>query len=357
VAVIAIVAAPTVLGVLVVVGAMAWTLMAANGMGAVTGGWLQWDSAKRPLLVDVTGDGVSDVVGWVRQIAAPDVTSHVAAFDGQTGAQLWITPPLGDEELAVSSLTAAAGGRLVTIDPSATAAAYSLADGSPAWTTTLPERATAVCAGDERHVVVPLADGNATGLGLGDGSRWPVPAPPPVGGEPCANRIDDALVRSHASTTAGPRMLTLDEGTFTVPGLRARAAWAEAGAAVAVVVGTREQGSPIPTIAAVEAGRVLWAHDVPSIDRFRARDDLPDAILIRGQRVVLAYAMTGDLRRVESLDLATGRVVWDVEIPESTHGVTSLEIDGGRVFVSHWCWLEVLDAETGARRFRLGRWT
>jgi outer membrane protein assembly factor BamB len=176
---------------------------------------------------------------------------------------------------------------------------------------------------------------------------------------PCTSRLDAALGSGGAwDMAAGRRVARVEAENLVAPGMTIEQVWGEEESPYVVAFGNRTPGTEVPMISVFQsqAHGLLWSSDVPAGNALRADDSLPDAVAISGQRVVVAYGLVDDSRRVTAFDLATGRRLWDSELPDETHDVQDIEIEGGRAYVSHWTWLDVFDVENGSRQYRIGRW-
>ncbi|MCP3141934.1 hypothetical protein [Pyxidicoccus xibeiensis] len=89
------------------------------------------------------------------------------------------------------------------------------------------------------------------------------------------------------------------------------------------------------------------------------RDTAPGVAELSGDAVFIAYELEqpGGFHLIRR-DARTGAIRWDVPIPRSKEatGPSALWVHGGRVYVPHWAWLDVFDAETGNLVGTLGRW-
>lgn len=322
--------------------------------GGLDGEHIQWNSNKRPLFIDTNGDGATDVIGWVRVRSGFEFPIHMAAFDGRTGELLWTTPELTDEAGALESRAAVAGGRLLVVDEGATLSAYDLDDGEVSWTAALGERVSEVCTGPQGQVMMILASEQRRLVSVVDGRITTVPD-----ARPCPSRLDGALGAGGSwDMAAGRHLMRAEHENLTAPGMTIEQAWSELGSTSVVAFGNRAMGTEVPMIAVFHSGTrgLLWSSDVPAGNALRADDSLPAAVAIGVQRVVVAYDLVDDTWRLTAFDLRSGRRLWDGELPDENYGVRDMEIEGGRVFVSHRTWLDVFDLENGARQYRIGRW-
>jgi hypothetical protein len=84
----------------------------------------------------------------------------------------------------------------------------------------------------------------------------------------------------------------------------------------------------------------------------------PDLTELLGGRVFSYYSLKAGGGRVAMLDAKTGEVRWDVVLPRSESGSEprAIRVTARRVYVPHWTWLDVFDAQSGAHLGTIGRW-
>jgi serine/threonine-protein kinase len=310
---------------------------------------VQWNDGKRPMLVEITGDGVRDLVGWVRVLSA-EPTHHLAAFDGASGDQLWITEAITDEAGSVDSRAAVAGDRLIVVDSDGLARGFDLSQGQQGWQAQLDDQATEICAHDPQHVLVMTSSGGAQRLDLATGATASVPA-----GTSCLRHLDAHIEYSGGGYFPSGLVQRL-EAAPEVPGMNAESAWLEPSSSIVLVLGTRAQGEAVPMVAAARGEQLLWSQAVPGSTPGRASRETPSAADLVGDRLAVAYSLRSGGHRLAAFELASGRQLWDVEIPDEQGRVRSVQIDSNRVVVTHWCWLDVFDLASGSRLLRIGRW-
>ncbi|RKH65445.1 hypothetical protein D7V93_06015 [Corallococcus llansteffanensis] len=128
-----------------------------------------------------------------------------------------------------------------------------------------------------------------------------------------------------------------------------------------VVTGTRWPGTSVPLVAVFAKGnrKPLWHGGVADTEPTHLRDTAPELAEVDGDAVYFVYELEqpGGFHLIRR-DARTGVMRWDVPIPRSKEatGPSALWVHDGRVYVPHWAWLDVFDAETGNLVGTLGRW-
>ncbi len=298
-------------------------------------------SALPPLIADVNGDGIADLL-LVHRVAGGDSPQHhYGAFDGRNGAELWRSPPLGMAPSGYECRAAVMGRRLLVAGPTGELVGYALADGSKQWTTALGEKLEWYCAGDDPdHAVLVVAGGRLVVLDLRSGAQGPL-----AGKRACSKvaQTREADTTPRAGDTSGfpDQSVPVHQRSFScgstsvmgsvnmfVPdpcprelGL-AQAALGELEPRTIVatgrgwaVVGRRLEGTHSPMVGYVEAKKLVWRSFVHPENPLAAAEGTPE-FAVGPAHVVLLYRLTqGNERRATVFAIATGRRAWDGALP------------------------------------------
>jgi hypothetical protein len=347
---------PVLIGVIAPIGMCVAASSAINASGPAPSEHMQWVGNRQPMLAQVNADGVADVIGWVRFLGGTSSFDHLAAFDGATGARLWLTAPISDGSQSFESKAAIAGDRLVVADPGGMLRSFLVSNGQPAWTAVLGERAERLCGGAPGAVRVDTTDGRSISVALATGQAAVIPRV-----KDCAGLFTDVPGETPTLAVDG-RPFREGEPLPEVPGMRVTRALRDAASGLSVALGEREPGTRVPMAAGYEpkAGRrVLWVASIPSSDPLAVEQGASEVAAISVGRLLVSYSMADSRAgaRLACIDATTGRSLWDAPIPASDTGdVGAIAASDREVFVSHWTYLDVFDLSSGALRLTIGRW-
>jgi hypothetical protein len=293
-----------------------------------------WDVTRAPILRDLNGDGVEDIVGRFRRSDAPGSPMFVGAFDGKTLQPLWSSGPLGDWADALAGVQLAhTGNALVVTDARGGVELRDLASGVVAKQHALPGVARQACAATDGTVKFWI-DTETGGVFIEPDVPQPTPAPrpswcpPPSLDGPRAHAMSLAAVPSVQGFTPSQ---VLNEGTDAV--------------ALGLLGGTPRLVGFDPDRKLVRWQRALASAAVP------LGADLVERVLFVPQQLAAG-------RTLLALDAATGQLRWQASIPGQGMGGAAWErviASGDRVYVPALTGLTLLDAHTGARLGVLGR--
>ncbi|MFW5879165.1 MAG: hypothetical protein ACOCVR_05020, partial [Myxococcota bacterium] len=277
---------------------------------------------------------------------------HVAAFDALSQRLKWQTPSWGDwSERFQHTHLAAAAGRLAITHPDSTVTIHDLENGELKQQLGLTDRSIGACAAteeqgkvwigvaDEQDVLVELATGDTGPGSLPSGCHDPrdvfsdCPPGPSHGAKCDSSRLPEVPGASLSSA------LILDD--------------------LAVALGRRSPGTATPVLAGFDPEdlSVLWTRQLREMHP-NVRTTSIDLFEMAGGRVYTEIELEDGTRRLVSLDARTGRVVFDIAYPHADEGTgaSSIRVHEGRVYISRWTWLHILDTETGAHLATIGRW-
>jgi DNA-directed RNA polymerase subunit RPC12/RpoP len=361
----------------------------------------RWDGADRAVAVDITGDGVDDIIGRVRVIQPQDILM-VGAFDGRSGKRLWISETIGERSDVLSGPLAVADEVVVVGDGSAGLFGLSLRDGGTKWKIRLNEVVERICAGDEAGTVKALtADKKLHPVAVADGALRPagelsacIPLP---NGDPRSDQ-------PYRITYAWSNDYRAEVPDDSIEGMAASTALHHVQGDVTVALGYKKPGTRVPMLASyrwpadtpAEASRdppplmrearnaktperrrallkeyaaarkrsrrrrdrkpeVLWTAQVPGIDPLQVKSyhPEPEKADLNDQTIVIAYETRETHHfRMAAFSIADGKRKWDIELP-GDRPLASVAVSRTHAMVSRWDGLHVYDIETGARAFAI----
>ncbi|WP_141588350.1 PQQ-binding-like beta-propeller repeat protein [Myxococcus sp. AB056] len=320
----------------------------------------QWNSQGVPLAVDLNGDGTADIIGRIRRHSSvpgkTETRDQVAAFDGKSFELLWEA----DLEGTASDLSGAVhvvhqGDRVVMSEPGAVHL-LEPKTGKPLGRVALSDKPNRLCIpkDDTESVWVEVVDGQNLSFNTKTATARPAIEPPP----PCApvkwnhQLCFVPVFRKSPVPCVRPRNLP------AVPGFQAEHVYKLEDLDVAM--GERSPGSRVPMVAVFRRGEkaALWTENVADMDPRNVKESTVDVVDFSEDALFMVYALKEGGEQLVRRDLLTGRVGWDVPIPNSKSGsgVSQIRVHGGRVYVPHWVWLDVFDAKTGNLIGTLGTW-
>ncbi|WP_225888415.1 outer membrane protein assembly factor BamB family protein [Myxococcus xanthus] len=320
----------------------------------------QWNSQGVPLAVDLNGDGTADIIGRIRRHSSvpgkTETRDQVAAFDGKSFELLWEA----DLEGTASDLSGAVhvvhqGDRVVMSEPGAVHL-LEPKTGKPLGRVALSDKPSRLCIpkDDTESVWVEVVDGQNLSFNTKTATARPAIEPPP----PCApvkwnhQLCFVPVFRKSSVPCVRPRNLP------AVPGFQAEHVYKLEDLDVAM--GERSPGSRVPMVAVFRRGEkaALWTENVADMDPRNVKESTVDVVDFSEDALFMVYALKEGGEQLVRRDLLTGRVGWDVPIPNSKSGsgVSQIRVHGGRVYVPHWVWLDVFDAKTGNLIGTLGTW-
>jgi hypothetical protein len=215
--------------------------------------------SDHPMLTDVNGDGIVDVVGKSR-IPAGD--AWIAAYDGRDGKVLWKTAPLSKDATPYDARRAVLLDRVISVDALGKVQAYDLRTGTPSWAAVLTDKAARICQGDG-VVVVETVDEQRTAFDPATGARRSIAEKAPCAAVPTSDADEAPTYRIVGWPSFGalglPPLHALD-------GLAAHRALVPNGPGPRFMLGERDKGTRVAMVAAVDGKRVLWKELVPGVD-------------------------------------------------------------------------------------------
>jgi hypothetical protein len=346
-------------------GAVYSLLRARSGSGPGGGGHvpfgehMQWQDGKAPMIADLNGDGVEDVVGFYRVLDGGEATTRLGAFSGATWNRLWHTDPLGDaHQLALGS----AGNAILVGDDRGLVRIFDRSSGVQLHSVQLSDRARRICGGDEGHAWIEVADEAHVLIDVATGGSRP--SPPPAGcapretGSDCSSwELSDQPARAECMSSELRKRLA-------VPGMTVSYALRQGDHVVGL--GYKEKGTSISMIAGLEPPRgkgekqPLWVRTVNPDSRATSTTSTPQVADIADGMLFVTYLASDKQRmnRLAAIDAATGNTVWDVPVPRSEHGSgpSLMAISSSRIYLPHWTWLDVFEVATGQHLATVGRW-
>ena len=307
--------------------------------------------SDRPMLADVNGDGVLDLVGKTRGDGEP-----IVALDGTGGAELWRTEPLTKDASESGAFRAVVLGRVVSVDALGKAQAYDLRTGTPSWSALLGEQARGICEG-KGVIVVETTDDLRHGLDPATGKKSEV-----AKDAPCQRvYTSDRDLAPGYRIVDWPEMQKLGIPRLgDIPGITAHRALVPDGPGPRFMLGQRDKGTAVAMVAAIgEHKKMLWKDIVPGVDPLTTDVNVLgiEAAYIDG-KLIVPYAMKGNDTgmRVACFAAATGERLWDVAALQKDDNSYGIAVSPESVFVTSWFEATaVLSLKTGELRYRLGK--
>ncbi|HTE53669.1 MAG TPA: PQQ-binding-like beta-propeller repeat protein [Kofleriaceae bacterium] len=300
-----------------------------------------WVGVAPPLLTDVNGDGIADLVGRVRYVSDGD-RAHITAVSGDTGKPLWESARIGTYSDTLQGRLAVVGDAVLFAGATGSVTAVGLADGKPRFAASLPDRPARLCRKDAASVAIETADGRWQEISLIDGAVRRARKPSSCDRVPDdeRNEIDPAVSASRSARR------------WSQPGMHVARELRRGPGGPAVGIGWRRPGTAVPMVAGLDPkGRVTWKAEVPDGDPLAARAGSGGLWTATERLVCATYERTGGSTEgvhLTCFELERGARAWDVAIPgERSTVLTSLVAAGDRVYLSGWGLLLGLDARTG----------
>ncbi|MEM6675588.1 MAG: PQQ-binding-like beta-propeller repeat protein [Planctomycetota bacterium] len=289
-------------------------------------------SSKRPLFVDVDGDGTEDLIGTVYVSRA--IKRRVAAYSGVDGANLWIsdaTDDLGQSDERHLWLTLESGALRAVVEE------------NEVW---LRPQDGSIVERPESAAVEPMKTMSA---------GWSFPDKAKINHTQLhrVERLDDAMESRRALTRDGARALIRGETTRFDGFTRKQEAF-PLGAPLEASFGRFEDDRPgligYRRQNGLEPDEEVWrraigGEDATALPGFTAIDCDASAIAVvyrRGER-------GSDPLGASLVDFSDGSVAWNVHVPG--HAFGGITLRGDRVYVATLDGMSVLDRGNGARLF------
>ncbi|GMT98583.1 hypothetical protein KH5H1_27020 [Corallococcus caeni] len=316
---------------------------------------IQW-TEDAPSFVDVNADGTEDIIGHVTRHEGGSGFRHfIAAFDGRTLQKLWESLPSEGPDASSRTKVIAQNGRLVMSEQRAVNL-LELETGKRLGRVPLTDSPRRLCIppGDTTSVWVEVVDHQHLLLDTRTATAKPAPrapegcATPPLSPQTC----DMSRPPSHPTTCERSSYPPSDIRGFSTKYLYRSGGYT-------LALGTRWPGTQVPMVALFAPGdrKPRWHGLVSEQDPLLLHDQAPEVGELSKDAVYVLYAMQkGDLRLVRR-DLNTGDIAWDVPLPlpdPMAIRTTVLWVRNGRVYVTRWGHLLVLDAATGNRISGIG---
>lgn len=305
------------------------------------------------MLADANGDGVPDVIGHAEW---SDDGDYVAAFEGATGKLLWRSKAPKE---SFKGQRAIVGELFLVVDELGKVQATRISNGTPAWAGLLSDKAESFCqdgssaileAEDKTFTRFDLATGRKSAVDLA-GKKRPSCAPVyesvPGGEETPKYRIID-WPDFHAHN--------LPELNY-LPGMAAHRALTPTNPGISFELGTREPGTQVAMVAAIENGKVLWKDIVPGIDPLDTDVNVTTILAASdGTNVAIPYELKGRNAgaRMACFEARSGKRVWDVQVHKASNVEKGITIEAGRVYYATWTALYVLSLKDGKILYELG---
>jgi hypothetical protein len=296
---------------------------------------IEWHEA--PLVASVGGDDTEDVIGQVSTVADDgQMTYYVGAFDGATFEQLWRSPSLAVLErgerppivrMVADHVVVAESNAIHINDPTT---------GNETGTVRTTDRVLDVCpvGPDKTRFWAKVADGHNVAVDPQTSDSRPMETAPP-------------------GCNTSTRPLKVDAPN--VPGFSPAKVYVDGD--VAVAVGVKSPGSPVPMAAGFDpkSRKLRWSHPIAQTD------DLLNVVTTSGRiadvaetRLYATYRLSNAGWQLAAIDGRTGDRTWDAPIPDGNAGVGTVTVSLSRVYLAHAIWLDVFDKTTGRRIGTIG---
>lgn len=305
-----------------------------------------WESAH-PLIVDVDGDGIEDVIGVQRQLT-PD-GMRLAALSGADGHVLWNTPELGTYIDLYRYVATLAGGTVLFFD--ATNAphldAYDARTGAKKWSAVPPEIVTAICGADGKVTVVTkdevrfaldLVTGRLTHQA---GKKTTCPVLPSTD-----------YRRSMDFMREGPHRNYRPPGMTNDDVVGGKGSW--------IIIGHKSPGTEIPMLAVIDdQEKLVWAAQVPGLEPMKAKRYAPEHVAYDARTIAVGYERPDRDAPpwLTAFDRATGRRLFELELAKGKSPfwrIAEVRIGTKMIYVTVNGSVRAFDRETGAPRWVLG---
>ena len=304
-----------------------------------------------PMLFDVDGDGVDDLVGGCRD-SGSDSNYWIGAFDGRNGDRQWRS-----QDLAWTStgFRAVAEGIVIAADGQGTVRALNAATGALLWTRESVGVPKQVCASSE--AVGITTDSETIHLfALGNGSDLDFRAPHGVCG-PIYNSLSGEAPNFQMRSVLVKGELPRHARPSQIPGVAIDRVLVPTTGNARVVLGHATKDGTTPWAAVLAGRKILWQNPIPAGESpYEAIAPLPVAA-VRRERLVVPYqeANSGP-RRLASFELRSGIRVWDIALNSSGNDQRSVAISrDGQVFApSHETIVKVLSLDDGTYKYSVG---
>ncbi|HEY1813862.1 MAG TPA: PQQ-binding-like beta-propeller repeat protein [Kofleriaceae bacterium] len=296
----------------------------------------QWMGGA-PLIVDVDGDGVPDLVGEIRALRADRIT--IAAFSGVDGHKLWETNSLGDYAHVHSSRGAAlADGVLVWAAGLGNITGYDLKSGKKRWSARAEDAIQRMCTGVPGQLSVRAATGTWWTLTLATGTLRPETAPTtcvaPARADPHASELD-----------------VVPTGALHVDGMSIQQVIAH-GSGPKIALGWRTPGSGLTMLAAVDdSGATLWHVVVSTDDRWVAALSALSVVVDDRDVAVVYWHDSPIAARLAVFDHTSGTRRFDVALDKTGSTADGIALMPNAVAVSQFGNLQIYDRVTGHQKF------
>jgi len=371
----------------VIAGGVILAVRGAGGFGGALGGGSRIWAGHPPAVTDLDGDKVPDLIGLVRYVTSND-RAHFAAISGKTGAELWESDPIGSYSDVSQDQFGAVGDTLYVATKDGKLVARNVKNKAVVkWEISLGEKIEAMCAA-----------GNELAVTTADQKWWLVDA----GGKKREGQKLYRLDRDYTNKEAKLRFEGIggESGDVCLPvswnrngpvGLFVLPGWSDMAnidgmdvemlikraGGPSVAIGHKQPGTSVPLLARLtpypeqtpmpkkgwrtpkEDKELLptaaWKVEVPAVDPLNSRLDKAH-VTLSDKAVYALYSVQSSNHHLTAFDLATGKRLWDREIPHgSGFVVVGLTLVGDVVAVTTWSSLTGYDVANGNERYRVGR--
>lgn len=302
---------------------------------------------RSPLLADVNGDGVTDVVAWVRGEDA-----RLAAFDGNSGSELWTSAPLPPN--AIDEARSAVHGRHVVVDFARKLHAFELGTGALAWSKAFHDRTMMFCP-EGAGLHVRGESGTTYAVDAASGATTPSAKP-----AECGPAWTDAYWVVESTRFPGQRMggtvRRETRPTNPVPGLLLEFSLpADDGSSVAL--GHRTPGARTPVAVGFAGAAARWQAVLPDGSATNADDGTPPVATVAAGLLLAPYHVERGGKgewRLACLDVKTGARRWDALIEGAAGNFRGVAASKHHAFVVHGQLISAFTLSDGKPAYAIG---
>ncbi len=320
--------------------------LVSNPLEAASNKIMMEGYSEPPVLTQVNGDGVEDLIGRYTTYDYVNSKSRlfVGAFDGATFELLWSVGPIGDVGAETSVHYAVAGRNVFIADSRANLRVYDVATGTERKSEKLSDRVEHIFAapGPSGDAWLKMSDkkdvsydGRTASLKPAKEPAWmPVKLPFP----------DNFDCEMHFRNPSLKARCTPKRAVPTVPGFDTQNGLVEGDDGVAF--GTKSPGTRTPMLAGFDPKTKKPRWSVPvAADTLGLAEGPPKVGDLVGGRVMVSYETVKGDAHVAAFDAKSGNRLWDVGMPKTT--VDAMTVTASRVYVPESRVIHIYDAALG----------
>jgi outer membrane protein assembly factor BamB len=286
----------------------------------------------KPIVSDVTGDGIEDVLLQWDEELHNTTTSRVGLIDGKSREVSW-SFAFSKKKYSNPIPMAIGKGYVILGEPKPIANILDARTGTLKHQIDLPDVASRVYASD----VNVWLDTDRKSLQINAQTGEIAPAKSPVGHD-----LDRPAWAPSDANQSCPMATCRSSAPMAIADMNVHQVYVDGSRDDAVAVGQKENGTHLPMLAGISLSKkaTRWSRVLPASDA--ATPQHP--VLVR-ERIYFEYA-DGKLHHLACASAATGEIVWDVPSEENARYAYDIVV-GNDVYVRRGGKLELHDAKTG----------